>query len=74
MNHGFGGAPGDAGINEKLYREQLSDLFLLVYHYHSVYDTERWVELYADPGFFRHVCISISYGLLMIVTNYVYSA
>lgn len=26
-----------------------------VYHYHSVYDSERWQELYSDPGFFKHV-------------------
>jgi N-acetylated-alpha-linked acidic dipeptidase len=26
------------------------------YHYHSIYDTARWQELYADPGFHRHVC------------------
>ena len=29
-----------------------------VYHYHSVYDSERWMELYGDPGFLRHVCYS----------------
>lgn len=32
-----------------------------VYHYHSIFDSERWQELWADPGFFRHVrgyCIS----------------
>lgn len=32
-----------------------------VYHYHSIYDTQRWQELYADPGFHRHV----SYPLLL---------
>ena len=26
-----------------------------VYHYHSVFDSERWQEKFADPGFFRHV-------------------
>ena len=26
-----------------------------VYHYHSIYDSQRWQELYADPGFYRHV-------------------
>lgn len=26
-----------------------------VYHYHSIYDSERWMELYGDPGFHRHV-------------------
>lgn len=28
-----------------------------VYHYHSIFDTERWQELYADPGFSRHVSL-----------------
>jgi hypothetical protein len=27
-----------------------------VFHYHSVYDTERFQEIYADPGFVKHVC------------------
>lgn len=26
-----------------------------VYHYHSIYDSQRWQEVYADPGFHRHV-------------------
>ncbi|KAJ7241961.1 hypothetical protein B0H12DRAFT_1023903, partial [Mycena haematopus] len=26
-----------------------------VYHYHSIYDTQRWQEMYADPGFRRAV-------------------
>ena len=26
-----------------------------VYHYHSIYDTQQWQEVYADPGFHRHV-------------------
>lgn len=30
-----------------------------VYHYHSVFDSERWQELYADPGFSRHVSFFI---------------
>jgi N-acetylated-alpha-linked acidic dipeptidase len=25
------------------------------YHYHSVYDSQRWQEVYADPDFSRHV-------------------
>jgi len=29
-----------------------------VYHYHSVYDSERFQEVYADPGFVKHVCIA----------------
>ena len=30
-----------------------------VYPYHSVYDSQRFEELYADPGFYRHVCFYI---------------
>ena len=30
-----------------------------VYHYHSIYDTQLWQERYADPGFYRHVCVSL---------------
>ena len=26
-----------------------------VYHYHSIYDSQRFQEIYADPGFYRHV-------------------
>lgn len=29
-----------------------------VYHYHSVFDSERWQEVYGDPGFVKHVCIA----------------
>ncbi|KJA29915.1 hypothetical protein HYPSUDRAFT_126892 [Hypholoma sublateritium FD-334 SS-4] len=34
-----------------------------VYHYHSIFDSERWQELWADPGFFRHVAVSKHLGL-----------
>lgn len=34
-----------------------------VYHYHSIYDSERWQEIYGDPGFYRHV------GECVIVTH-----
>ncbi|CCM00672.1 uncharacterized protein FIBRA_02711 [Fibroporia radiculosa] len=34
-----------------------------VYHYHSVYDSERWQELYGDPGFHRHVAAARHMGL-----------
>ncbi|KAF8913769.1 hypothetical protein CPB84DRAFT_1720466 [Gymnopilus junonius] len=34
-----------------------------VYHYHSVFDSERWQELYADPGFHRHVAVAKHLGL-----------
>ncbi|KAF9491377.1 Zn-dependent exopeptidase [Pleurotus eryngii] len=34
-----------------------------VYHYHSVFDSERWQEIYGDPGFSRHVAVSKHLGL-----------
>lgn len=34
-----------------------------VYHYHSVFDSERWQEIYADPGFHRHVAVAKHLGL-----------
>ena len=34
-----------------------------VYHYHSVFDSERWMEVYGDPGFFRHVAVAKFLGL-----------
>ncbi|CCM04880.1 uncharacterized protein FIBRA_07074 [Fibroporia radiculosa] len=42
------------------FKSTLSDP---VYHYHSVFDSERWQELYADPGFLRHVAIARFLGL-----------
>ena len=32
-----------------------------VYHYHSIYDSQHWQEMYADVGFYRHV----SHGLIV---------
>jgi hypothetical protein len=29
-----------------------------VYHYHSVFDSERWQEVYGDPGFVKHVSLT----------------
>ncbi|KAH0587664.1 hypothetical protein H2248_006431 [Termitomyces sp. 'cryptogamus'] len=37
-----------------------------VYHYHSVYDTQRFQEVYADPGFHRHVAVARHLGLLAL--------
>ncbi|KAJ3576240.1 hypothetical protein NP233_g572 [Leucocoprinus birnbaumii] len=34
-----------------------------VYHYHSVYDSEHWLEKYGDPGFARHIAIAKHFGL-----------
>ncbi len=25
------------------------------FHYHSLYDSQQWAEMYGDPGFHRHV-------------------
>ena len=33
------------------------------YHYHSIYDSERWIEVYGDPGFHRHVAVAKHMGL-----------
>ncbi|TFK43668.1 hypothetical protein BDQ12DRAFT_675361 [Crucibulum laeve] len=35
-----------------------------VYHYHSIYDSQHWQEIYADPGFHRHVAVAKHLGLL----------
>ncbi|KAG2013796.1 hypothetical protein CC2G_010666 [Coprinopsis cinerea AmutBmut pab1-1] len=35
-----------------------------VYHYHSIYDSQRWQEVYGDPTFERHVAIAKHLGLL----------
>ncbi|KAJ7811132.1 Zn-dependent exopeptidase [Mycena olivaceomarginata] len=37
-----------------------------VYHYHSVFDSERWQEIYADPGFHRHVAVAKHIGLEIV--------
>ncbi|KAF7352560.1 Zn-dependent exopeptidase [Mycena venus] len=37
-----------------------------VYHYHSVFDSERWQEIYADPGFHRHVAVAKHIGLELV--------
>ncbi|KAF9058016.1 Zn-dependent exopeptidase [Panaeolus papilionaceus] len=37
-----------------------------VYHYHSIYDSQRWQELYGDPGFYRHVAAAKHLGLQLL--------
>ncbi|KAG8943630.1 hypothetical protein FRC03_002411 [Tulasnella sp. 419] len=37
-----------------------------VYHYHSVYDSLRFQELYSDPGFHRHVSVAQHIGLVAL--------
>ncbi|KAI3621149.1 vacuolar protein sorting-associated protein 70 [Moniliophthora roreri] len=34
------------------------------YHYHSIYDSVRWQEEYADPGYHRHVAVAQHLGLM----------
>ncbi|KAH8096736.1 Zn-dependent exopeptidase [Cristinia sonorae] len=35
-----------------------------VYHYHSIYDSQHWQEVYADPTFERHAAVAKNIGLL----------
>ncbi|KAG6335106.1 hypothetical protein ID866_3975 [Astraeus odoratus] len=37
-----------------------------VYHYHSVFDSQRWQEVYGDPAFSRHVAIAKHIGLQVL--------
>ncbi|KAJ1311382.1 hypothetical protein OPQ81_009875 [Rhizoctonia solani] len=37
-----------------------------VYHYHSIWDSQAWMEKYGDPGFFRHVAIAKHLGLALL--------
>ncbi|KAG8744908.1 hypothetical protein FRC10_009278 [Ceratobasidium sp. 414] len=37
-----------------------------VYHYHSIWDSETWMEKYGDPGFLRHVAVSKHMGLMLL--------
>ncbi|SJL02051.1 uncharacterized protein ARMOST_05375 [Armillaria ostoyae] len=34
------------------------------YHYHSIYDSVKWQQVYADPGFHRHVAVAKHLGLM----------
>ncbi|KAJ6490314.1 hypothetical protein C8R47DRAFT_1124198 [Mycena vitilis] len=54
----IGVASSDAGFG--------STLTDAVYHYHSVFDSERWQEVYADPGFHRHVAVAKHIGLELV--------
>lgn len=36
------------------------------YHYHSIYDSQMWQEVYADPGFHKHVAVAQHLGLLTL--------
>ncbi|KAJ7778391.1 hypothetical protein B0H16DRAFT_1711897 [Mycena metata] len=37
-----------------------------IYHYHSIYDTQRWQELHADPGFHRATAVAKHLGLMLL--------
>ncbi|KAF9247405.1 hypothetical protein BU15DRAFT_84904 [Melanogaster broomeanus] len=37
-----------------------------VYHYHSIFDSQHWQEVYGDPGFSRHVAIAKHIGLQVL--------
>jgi len=37
-----------------------------VYHYHSVWDSQTWMETYGDPGFSRHVAVAKHMGLVLL--------
>ncbi|KAG9317382.1 hypothetical protein JVU11DRAFT_1581 [Chiua virens] len=37
-----------------------------VYHYHSVFDSQHWQEMYGDPTFSRHVAIAKHVGLQIL--------
>jgi len=37
-----------------------------VYHYHSLFDSERWQELYGDPGFLKHIAVAKQLGLQIL--------
>ncbi|KAI0321954.1 Zn-dependent exopeptidase [Amylostereum chailletii] len=37
-----------------------------VYHYHSIFDSERWQEVYSDPGFVKHVAVAKHLGLQVV--------
>ncbi|KAI9447887.1 Zn-dependent exopeptidase [Lactarius indigo] len=51
---------GVASMDSGGFTSTLSDP---VYHYHSVYDSERWQEVYGDPGFVKHVAVAKNLGL-----------
>ncbi|KAH7344942.1 Zn-dependent exopeptidase [Rhizoctonia solani] len=37
-----------------------------VYHYHSIWDSQTWMEKYGDPGFLRHVATAKHLGLVLL--------
>ncbi|KAL4247046.1 peptidase M28 family protein [Abortiporus biennis] len=37
-----------------------------VYHYHSIYDSQHWQEVYGDPTFERHTTVAKHLGLMTL--------
>ncbi|TFK55592.1 Zn-dependent exopeptidase [Heliocybe sulcata] len=70
---GLGVSPLGSGSDYTVFLQRLgvasgnegfgSTLSDAVYHYHSIYDSERWQELFCDPGFTKHVAIAKHLGL-----------
>ncbi|EPQ59132.1 Zn-dependent exopeptidase [Gloeophyllum trabeum ATCC 11539] len=70
---GLGVSPLGSGSDYTVFLQRLgvasgnegfgSTLSDAVYHYHSVFDSQRWQELYCDPGFTKHVVIAKHLGL-----------
>ncbi|TFY80907.1 hypothetical protein EWM64_g3104 [Hericium alpestre] len=51
---------GIASADSGGFGSTLSDA---VYHYHSIFDSEPWMERYGDPGFVKHVAVAKNLGL-----------
>ncbi|KAF8551474.1 Zn-dependent exopeptidase [Imleria badia] len=54
----IGVASAEAGFSSTLHDP--------VYHYHSVFDSQHWQEVYGDPTFSRHVAIAKHIGLQVL--------
>ncbi|KAJ3732629.1 hypothetical protein DFJ43DRAFT_1145632 [Lentinula guzmanii] len=40
--------------------------FDVPYHYHSIYDSHRWMQMYGDPGFHKHIAVAKHLGLMAL--------
>ncbi|KAJ3782803.1 Zn-dependent exopeptidase [Lentinula aff. detonsa] len=40
--------------------------FDVPYHYHSIYDSHRWMQIYGDPGFYKHIAVAKHLGLMAL--------
>ncbi|KAG9124461.1 hypothetical protein FRC07_011553 [Ceratobasidium sp. 392] len=43
-----------------------TDHYSPVWHRHSVWDSQQWMETYGDPGFFKHIAIAKHLGLVLL--------